>query len=173
MLGNSLVCMLFQVSQRVCTADGRFCIILWPVEGHGERRMSRRTLKVLPRLRLVYICFSQSPEQPKHRPLVTPYHDTKTGVDQVTSEWPASPRLLPKRTEGVGLAAGGADGEHCGVTLELSVRQLVVPFLREAHQQVRPGSRRRSLSTHHGLEALNVGLSSMLLNMARPFCHRY
>lgn len=28
MLGNSLVWMLFQVSHIVCTADGKFCIIL-------------------------------------------------------------------------------------------------------------------------------------------------
>lgn len=31
MLGNSLVWMLFQVSHIVCTADGKFCIILGPV----------------------------------------------------------------------------------------------------------------------------------------------
>lgn len=32
MLGNSLVWMLFQVSHVVCTADGKFCIKLWPVK---------------------------------------------------------------------------------------------------------------------------------------------
>ena len=78
----------------------------------------------------------------------------------MTGEQPASSLWLLKRTEGVGLAAGGADGEHRGVTLELGVCQLVVSFLREAHQQVRPGKRRHPLSTHHGLVALNVALCS-------------
>lgn len=37
-------------------------------------------------------------------------------------------------TKRVGLAAGGANGQNCSITLELGICQLVLPFLWDVHQ---------------------------------------
>lgn len=79
--------------------------------------------------------------QPTHRQLEELYRDIgKTLWIKATMTLLLSSSSKLKLTEGVGLAACGADGKHRCVTLQFSVRQLVVSLLWETHQQVRPGS---------------------------------